>query len=1222
MNLAVKSKLHSLTKAGFALVATLLFIFLIIGLLVTLMSLTTVELRVVENSTKLRKARNNALTGLHQAINTLQNNAGLDQSITATAALLDTNPMTQKIDGVANPWLTGVWRYSDTPLNPDKPLVWLISGAQEQDDTNTPLATPFTKLDNPTSKKDYVWLLHKAVGEDLDLSVKARKIEIKIKKPTRSSEPDKKYTIGHYAWWASDESTKCRVNLPMGAEEKASKSETVMQAKWKLSAPRRASWKMTDMEALPVDSVNLSKVLTFAQISLLVAPTNRNKLLDSLEKHFHDLTADSLGVITDTKAGGLKFDLSLAFEMTDDAFENDPYFTQNDELIDLMPTMRDHYRAYKRVENPHSNPSFDACPNAIKSLDNTKEGLAEASNSYLNSKDALPVKAGFNPIVMRFEYCYSVLSNSAPTKEVGGPDQKLLLVLDPIITLWNPHNITLKFDSYRVNAWVPSLHLVIEKRDPWKADRKYVIDDEVWHNEQLYRAKTPIISLEPSSKTKEWELLNRKWTLASDISLKKLFENYSAGKTSSFIMLNKGSSLNSPIEMKPGEIVIFSPDQNKPYTHQPGDFHLILERGLNTQGGISFERLTPQQNGGETGNDMLLHVYNDSEIRVTLEPERDDDYKKNDPFGFVASHTVSGFDATPISDTAPQPYREFIGYFKDGANAFESFAWAGNRTGEAPKFTYSTRAYSGKDKTDKPLPGMSDTLKVGKQINDKEKRFLGLIDWHLKTEADANGFPVQMITRFDPRCVFMRQPKRGYPCTIPQYQISARKLTSSTGIIEVNKDNGYWGPSNGASGESFASLFEIPTVPMLSIGQLQHYHAGSRARSESINAGYIIGSSWAHPYIKRDMEEEPTAENGPIKDLSHLLNRKLFDHFYFSSITPRTGEETVNGRITDLTAESNPKSLPNPRMRLYLAPGQTLKSVCDSLTDIPDPSKTPSYKKAAANFFVEGAFNINSTSVEAWKTLLASLNGFAIPVCDSLDNTTTLIASKDTPLPRFILSNGDDSKQWRGFRSLTDKQLQALAEAIVNEVKIRGPFSSLGDFINRRLKIDDTGLKGALQAAIDSTDINHNFTALITGEQLKNAAQKGNSNSGAEDWSFPYPEHCTGPIGAGAAGFLTQGDLLQALAPHLTARSDTFKIRAYGDVVNPITGKLEARAWCEAIVQRLPEYTNYVNKDDPPEEWKADAPWVQPENQQNQYNVIYGRRFRIVRIRWLSPDEV
>src|SRR5690606_37063885 len=59
-----------------------------------------------------------------------------------------------------------------------------------------------------------------------------------------------------------------------------------------------------------------------------------------------------------------------------------------------------------------------------------------------------------------------------------------------------------------------------------------------------------------------------------------------------------------------------------------------------------------------------------------------------------------------------------------------------------------------------------------------------------------------------------------------------------------------------------------------------------------------------------------------------------------------------------------------------------------------------------------------------------------------------------------------------------------------------------------------------------------------------------------------------------APKFLTQADLLSSLGPQLSARSDTFVIRTYGETRNPATAALEGRAWCEAVVQRLPDYVD------------------------------------------------
>ena len=76
-------------------------------------------------------------------------------------------------------------------------------------------------------------------------------------------------------------------------------------------------------------------------------------------------------------------------------------------------------------------------------------------------------------------------------------------------------------------------------------------------------------------------------------------------------------------------------------------------------------------------------------------------------------------------------------------------------------------------------------------------------------------------------------------------------------------------------------------------------------------------------------------------------------------------------------------------------------------------------------------------------------------------------------------------------------------------------------------------------------------------------------DTGANGWAFSDVPG-DGQQATGSPGYLLQGDLLQSLGPFLTARSDTFRVRAYGDKIDR-AGNLRARAWCEAIVQRLPE---------------------------------------------------
>jgi hypothetical protein len=89
-----------------------------------------------------------------------------------------------------------------------------------------------------------------------------------------------------------------------------------------------------------------------------------------------------------------------------------------------------------------------------------------------------------------------------------------------------------------------------------------------------------------------------------------------------------------------------------------------------------------------------------------------------------------------------------------------------------------------------------------------------------------------------------------------------------------------------------------------------------------------------------------------------------------------------------------------------------------------------------------------------------------------------------------------------------------------------------------------------------------------------------------------------------------QQDLVQAFAPVLAARSDTFVIRTYGDTQNPATGQVVARAYCEAVVQRLPEYVD------------ATATPAEQTPVAGSTNDKLGRRFKIISFRWLSNHDI
>ena len=154
---------------------------------------------------------------------------------------------------------------------------------------------------------------------------------------------------------------------------------------------------------------------------------------------------------------------------------------------------------------------------------------------------------------------------------------------------------------------------------------------------------------------------------------------------------------------------------------------------------------------------------------------------------------------------------------------------------------------------------------------------------------------------------------------------------------------------------------------------------------------------------------------------------------------------------------------------------------------------------------------------------------------------------------------------------------------------------------------DQTGLMGPLQAAIEAAGLNLAF-------QERWRLDKGEGELG----DYKHPDNITDPTRMsqllkpdskawGAPGYLTQADLLQVLGPTLSARSDTFVVRCYGDAKDA-QGRITAKAWCEAVVQRTPE------------------PLVADETGLNPSETLaggqFGRRFKVRSLRWLSEDEV
>lgn len=271
----------------------------------------------------------------------------------------------------------------------------------------------------------------------------------------------------------------------------------------------------------------------------------------------------------------------------------------------------------------------------------------------------------------------------------------------------------------------------------------------------------------------------------------------------------------------------------------------------------------------------------------------------------------------------------------------------------------------------------------------------------------------------------------------------------------------------------------------------------------------------------------------------------------------------------------------------------------------------------ASQIEVDGMFNVNSTSVLAWTALLSHLNEADMPYLSASDGTISLEGgTADThPVSRTTVA-GDPSANLYPIMSrvgthtrLSQEQIEALATEIVAQVKARGPFLSLSEFVNRQLSSSDLELAraGTIEAAL--------IKLSEMGADTKNPfAELQSAFTQVEVKGSPaFQQAAEGNVAYGFPGWVRQADVLRPIAPVLSARDDTFVIRAYGERKNPITGKTSAQAWCEAVVQRRADYV------DP-----ADAATALPGDAtlNSEANKRFGRRFSIISFRWLSPDEV
>jgi hypothetical protein len=1173
---------HCRARCGFALVSTLSLMILLTVIAVGMLAISSITLRSSGQGQALAGARANARLGLMLALGELQSTLGPDKRVSAPAAAV--------ISSAKQPHLTGAWESwrwdpvrSSSPVYAEKRtkfLRWLVSTANPMD--AKVFALPATDPSN-----DSVELIGALSHLNVPNSVRAAKI------PVMNS-----VIPGALAWAIFDESLKASIDLGDPATKPTAGMEVVTR-----KAPNRFRADVID----PVKFAALKTPVNLITIKTAVIPSGQDSAPE-FRKRFHEFTTGSLGLLTDTANGGLKTDLTALFESATFPTSSFPSATPYSNLASGAPRwsyLYDHYRKYKTVTDANlGTPTY--VPSAT-----------ELAPSF-DGMDYSPRKERLLPVIAKMQLVFSIVSHHAHIQDrkdfmdnkgdPRGNDNHAVphIVYEPVITLYNPYDVALDLKKLRIRVWDPPVGFRFAK----------VMSGAVnWYREEM--------------KNGEFHGLAR----FNDIN-----ERNTAARRWFTLFLTDGTSqaAANTLRLQPGEVKVFS-------SRVESDWSWSYELA-NQYAPRSFFDCRVNNNFGNidsrTGNNLGVEAVPGWDLRAGLQTdhlsygslrppatlyefENVGDWR-SPKFGFVSIRItdevqveLKALRTTAIDSSVPDFQVDVLAgenedVTQDILRSFRfNFANPTAEISENPANPVISRKYR-----------VADTLQKWTETGIGGKKPLAMLEMTARTTRDPLDDSKAWVFN-NPVVEGGEQTTSVVGAANQSYDVRLIELTGWSSFPMVEWDatlgagfgRGYFGASRSSNeGVTNVPMCHVPVAPAASIGDLIATNLVSGSLLPRIV--HPFGNSRAHPLLPAAQVSRLLAGT-TLLDHSYFLNDTLWDRYYFSSVSAYAGGVFTSNLTRSMVLEGvldGSKPALNTRLRPAVVSGDAalLANKLDTL------SNTDFAKKLAGYMAVAGPFNLNSTSIDAWRAVLSSLRDREVTVWKNRatpNPDATPFARMGLPLtgPTDTSANVNVLGQirWAGYRNLDDIQIETLAKAIVTEIQKRGsedqaPSLTLAEFINRRPGAVNGlhSLAGILQTAIDLSGVN-------TVNHGKDSKQIQSADIAlARKTGTVTPEAMNGFTGEGSPPILTQGDLLSVLAPIVTVRGDTFKIRAYGETTSR-TGSVIAKAWCEAVVQRLPEF---IDPADPPE--TPIAQLTRPANQS------FGRSFRIVSFRWLNAGEI
>jgi Tfp pilus assembly protein PilX len=1240
-------------RAGFALLITIVLMSMMVLMMVSMAALTRVETQIAANYQKTDQARENALFALKLALGQLQKHVGPDQRATARADLLNSLNSTTPTRTTTDSWsgssvtpqnstvfhnnslLTGVWGNSadstaaaanSAYVNTPKLLTWLVSGNESARYATKTTGVDFGRVDtavtvipgtytadtafSPSTTNPAVQLIGPVTvggSRNSDGTITAtdaqkaamvaaitQPITVASRLVPGLAATDTPVPVGRYAYWVGDEGVKAKFNIVDPWGEPDATTTTDAQKRYRYQVAQRAGIElMTRVDATtklpdgPIGSasydqagangrLSISKMISYNSIPLGNAVTQA-----TTQARFHDLTTYSYGVLSNTRDGGLKKDLTAAFApgTTSATAPTGKLWTipaaalgtayganmlTNSNAYDGLGPDWQVLRCYAQLGASVTGTGTTA------SMDPIAPAAPASNPTEQTQMGVFPVVAGYRLYV------------STKLVKVGAQYQ-LELRLIPTVMLWNPYNVTLKNATYgfamdfQAGTGTAILARIIQST----STTTQAVKDAAPAINASAQVETPYFysykGLTTTGGTArsyplQFEVATGDmapgraytYTLPNDLAATDaVAANYTAGS----IVLTRGWAPGGTLGYG---LLSQSPTFAAPATLPAGSSYSLrfFYSGLNKANMPNWDEATTSGNYSSTRLVMRLGSVSGAPLQ-TLDVGQL--ATQNTTF-----NTVYRSLGTSLSATVDGPCWGYKAALK--ATAFTGTGIAINTTTNAlvPWISaYNPRATNS-----------------SKSAWENQK-----VSW--------NGY-------------YNINPSFGF-----YHQTGASGPVTAKSDYSENESGGYYpfGASPTDATTTPVVLYDIPRAnqPLQSLGALQHadlyrasldtttpFPAGGGRFANNAAPAYVVGNSkvdqrgdLALPYsFFVRAAGNGTASLPVYYDHSFLANRALWDGYCFSTV-PTTGALTF--------------PLPNGR---HVLAGAAKTNDNTVLRDA---------DLAASRLLVDGSFNINSTSEEAWRAVLASTLNVPVgsqPFPDQAPVPRLLYPASDSAV--LTATSGAETKtnSYGGYRALSSAQITALATQIVAQVKARGPFVSLADFVNRALldtsadagTANDKRLGGALHTAIAAAGINSAFNS--TASVLPAPGATYNT----------YPITQTAATGDGASpaaaspGWVTQADLLQVLGPVLSARSDTFVVRTYGEVLDPLLAngdpkQVQARAWAEAIVQRMPEYVDQAD----PQLTNGNAT---PPAVTNTTNQNFGRRLKIIHFRWLSPSDI